>query len=167
MPKLIAREIEVSALACGLDGDLTAWRERPLTAGDDPYLVDDARYEHVGAKGQVVSRGVLTVSAIRDDERREVVTVEVGDTGSEATYRDLFRELKQRGLTGVHLVPSDDHARLRAAVARHVQDATWQRCQVHFARRLLGMVGASKRQELGRVRKPNDRVRFGAWITPN
>ncbi len=139
---------QVSELAGRLDTDLLAWRERPLTAERYPYLFVDARYEHVRVDGQVVSQGVLVVSAIRDDGRREIVAVDVADTESEATYHDLFRRLKQRGLAGVRLVTSDDHAGLRAAIARHFQGASWQRCQVHFARRLLGVVGASRRQEL-------------------
>ena len=43
---------QVSELASGLDADLEAWRERPLTAGGYPYLFVDARYEHVRAKGR-------------------------------------------------------------------------------------------------------------------
>ena len=139
---------QVSELASRLDADLLAWRERPLTAASYPYLFVDARYEHVRVDGQVVSQGVLIVLAIRDDGRREIVAVDVADTESEATYHDLFRRLRQRGLAGVRLVTSDDHAGLRAAIARHFQGAGWQRCQVHFARGLLGMVGASKRAEL-------------------
>ena len=110
---------QVSELASWLDTDLLAWRERPLTAESYPYLFVDARYEHVRVDGQVVSQGVLVVSAIRDDGRREIVAVDVADTESEATYHDLFRRLKQRGLAGVRLVASDDHAGLRAAIARH------------------------------------------------
>lgn len=139
---------QVSELAGALDTDLVAWRERPLTAACYPYLFVDARYEHVLVKGRVVSQGVLLVSAIRDDGRREILAVDVADTESEATYHEHFRQLKQRGLAGVRLVTSDDHAGLRAAIARHFQGASWQRCQVHFARGLLGMVGDSKRQEL-------------------
>ena len=67
----------------------------------------------------------------RDDGRREILAVEVADTESEATYHELFRRLKARGLHGVVLVTSDDHAGLRAAIARHFQGASWQRCQVH------------------------------------
>ncbi len=139
---------QVSALVSGLDTDLQAWRERPLTAGGYPYLFVDARYEHARVDGQVVSQGALIVSAIRDDGRREILAVEVADTESEATYHDLFRQLRQRGLAGVRLVTSDDHAGLRAAIARHFQGASWQRCQVHFARGLLGLIGATKRQDL-------------------
>jgi putative transposase len=48
----------------------------------------------------------------------------------------------------VVLVTSDDHAGLRAAIARHFQGASWQRCQVHFARNLQGLVGLKHRARL-------------------
>jgi transposase-like protein len=138
---------QVSALAGRLDAELAAWRERPLRAAY-PYLCVDARYEHVRIDGRVVSQGVLVVAGVRGDGRREVLAVEVADTESEATYHDLFRRLKARGLCGVVLVTSDDHAGLRAAVARHFQGASWQRCQVHFTRNLLGLVSAKHRGRL-------------------
>ena len=139
---------QVSALAGRLDEHLAAWRERPLTAASYPYLSIDARYEHVRVDGHVVSQGVLVVAGVRNDGRREILAVEVADTESEAAYQALFRRLKARGLTGVELVTSDDHAGLRAAIARHFQGASWQRCQVHFARNLHGRVGAKHRARL-------------------
>jgi transposase-like protein len=140
---------QVSALVGRLDPELRAWRERPLTAAAYPYLVVDARYEHARVDGRVVSLGVLIVAGVRDDGRREILAVAEADTESEATYQDLFKRLKERGLRGVDLVTSDDHRGLTAAIARHFQGASWQRCQVHFARNLLGMVGARHRARLG------------------
>jgi putative transposase len=137
----------VSHLAGELDTELAAWRARPLTDTTYPYLFVDARYEHVRVDGRVVSQGVLVASAIRSDGRREIVAVDVADTESEATYQALFRDLKARGLSGVRLVTSDDHAGLKAAITRHFQGASWQRCQVHYARNLLGRVGAGKRKD--------------------
>jgi len=79
---------------------------------------------------------------------REILAVEVADTESEATYHELFRSLKGRGLSGVELVVSDDHEGLKAATARHFQGCAYQRCQVHYARNLLGMVGHARRKDL-------------------
>jgi transposase-like protein len=138
---------QVSTLTSRLDAELQAWRERPVPAAY-PYLTVDARYEHVRIDGRVVSQGVLIVSGVRDDGHREILAVEVADTESEATYQDCFRGLKQRGLQGVLLVTSDDHPGLRAAIARHFQGASWQRCQVHFTRDLLGHVGRRHRGTL-------------------
>jgi putative transposase len=139
----------VSHLATGLDSELEAWRKRRLEAEAYPYLFVDARYEKARVDGRVVSQGVLVVSGVREDGFREIVTVEVADTESEATYQELFRSLKRRGLSGVELLVSDDHEGLKAAIARHFQGASHQRCQVHYARNLLGMVGAARRKELG------------------
>jgi putative transposase len=139
----------VSHLATGLDSELEAWSKRRLEAEAYPYLFVDARYEKARVDGRVVSQGVLVVSGVREDGFREIVTVEVADTESEATYQELFRSLKRRGLSGVELVVSDDHEGLKAAIARHFQGASHQRCQVHYARNLLGMVGAARRKELG------------------
>ncbi len=138
----------VSELAGQLDGELAAWRERPLNETAYPYLTVDARYEYVRQGGQVISQGVLIVTGIRADGRREILAVAVADTESEATYHAVFRDLKQRGLTGVRLVTSDDHAGLKAAITRHFQGASWQRCQVHFTRNLIGMIAAGRRGEL-------------------
>jgi transposase-like protein len=138
----------VSSLAGSLDAELRAWRNRRLEGMTYPYLFVDARYEKARVGHGVVSQGVLVVSAVRQDGFREILAVEVADTESEATYQELFRSLKQRGLKGVELVISDDHEGLKAAVERCFQGASWQRCQVHYARNLLGAVGVKRRKEL-------------------
>jgi transposase-like protein len=138
----------VSELAGQMDAELDVWRERPLTEKGFPYLSVDARYEHVRQGGQIVSQGVLIVAGIRADGRREILAVAVADTESAATYHRLFSDLKARGLSGVRLVTSDSHAGLKAAIDRHFQGASWQRCQVHFTRDLVGMIGAGRRGEL-------------------
>jgi putative transposase len=139
----------VSSLAGRLDSELEGWRSRRLTAEAYPYVFVDARYEKARVDHRVVSQGVLIVSALRDDGYREILGVEVADTESEATYHDLFRSLKARGLKGVELVISDDHEGLKSALSRHFQGASHQRCQVHYSRNLLGMVSFAKRKELG------------------
>jgi putative transposase len=138
----------VSSLAGRLDAELQAWRSRRLEAGAYPYLFVDARYEKVRVGSRIISQGVLIASAVREDGFREVVAVEVADTESEATYQELFRSLKGRGLKGVELVVSDDHEGLKAAVGRHFQGASHHRCQVHYTRNLLGMVSATRRKGL-------------------
>jgi len=45
--------------------------------------------------------------------------------------------LKQRGLSGVEFVVTDDHAGLRAAIQEVFPEAAWQRCYVHFLRNAL------------------------------
>lgn len=137
----------VSRLVGGLDADLEAWRQRRLEVAY-PYLVVDARYERVRGAGQVVSQGVLVVKGVREDGFRELLAVEVADTESEASYDELFKRLKGRGLRGVQLVTSDDHRGLVNAIRRHFQGVAWQRCQVHIARNALGKVARKHQKAL-------------------
>ncbi len=138
----------VSELAGQLDTELAAWRTRPLSETTYPYLSVDARYEYVRQDGRTVSQGVLIVAGVRADGHREILAVSVADTESASTYHHLFADLKARGLRGVQLVTSDAHKGLKAAIDRHFQGASWQRCQVHFTRDLVGMVGAGRREQL-------------------
>lgn len=135
----------VSRLTGSIDEELEAWRNRPLEVAY-PYLLVDARYEHVRVAGRVTSQGVLVVMGVREDGLREILAVDVADSESEATYDRLFTSLKDRGLHGVRLVSSDDHRGLVNAIGKHFQGAAWQRCQVHFLRNARGKV-AKKHQE--------------------
>ena len=60
----------------------------------------------------------------------------------------MFQELKDRGLSGVSYVVSDNHTGLRNAIARNFQGSVWQRCQVHFIRNVLAH---GKRQDRNRI----------------
>ena len=138
---------QVSRLAAQLDRKVAEWRGRPLS-GNYPYLIVDARYEKVRAGGRVVSKGILIVLGVNERGMREILDVEIADTENATTWSDLFRRLKKRGLTGVLLVTSDDHEGIKAAVARHFQGATWQRCQCHFIKNVLDMAGSGQKADL-------------------
>jgi putative transposase len=89
---------QVSALAGRLDAELAAWRERELNA---PYWSVDARDEHVRVDGRVVGQGVLIVAGVRADGRCKILTAEVADTESEATYSGLWRTTRINSRAGV------------------------------------------------------------------
>lgn len=68
----------------------------------------------------------------------------VGDSESFEFWREFVTGLKARGLSGVHLVVSDAHSGLKAAVTQQFHGATWQRCRAHFMRNLQGAVAAKQ-----------------------
>jgi putative transposase len=132
----------VSRVAAELDEKLRSFRTRSLKGMTYPYLQIDARYEHVRIDGKVVSQAVLVVFGFNALGGREILDWRVADSESETSWGELFRDLKQRGLHGVLLVTSDAHAGMRAALQRHFQGVSWQRCQVHFKRELSKKVGS-------------------------
>jgi transposase-like protein len=142
----------VSALCAGLDGRVGAFNERRLE-GDYPFVLVDALFLKSREGDRVVSRAALVVSGIRSDGYREILGVKIGDTESFATWDETFRWLKGRGLKGVMFVVSDSHGGLTQAVAKHFQGVTWQRCQVHLMRNILGSCSAKIRADVAAAAK--------------
>jgi transposase-like protein len=130
---------QVSELARGLDEQVATWRSAPIQQ-KYPYLVVDALFEKVRHGPHVESDAVLVVTGVGEDGYRQHLGVWCGNTESEATWSEVFGELKDRGLRGVRYVVSDKHRGIEAAVGRHFQGAVWQRCQVHLKRNVCGRV---------------------------
>src|SRR5665213_1411320 len=131
---------EVSRICAGLDEAVGAFRGRRLDHLRFPYIWLDDTYLHVRSDHQVTSKAVVVATGVTEDGRREILGIEIGDSEDEAFWREFLRTLKRRGLSGVRLVISDQHAGLVAAIARCFQGAGHQRCRVHFARNLLAMI---------------------------
>lgn len=137
----------VSSLCAGLDDRVRAFNERSLE-GEYPFVLVDAMFIQSRQDDRVVMRTVLIVSGVRNDGYREILGVKIGDSESFATWDETFRWLKRRGLKGVAFVISDQHTGLREAVARQFHNATWQRCQVHLMRNILGSCSTKVRTEV-------------------
>jgi putative transposase len=131
---------EVSRICTELDALVEAFRTRRLDHARFPYVYLDATYLHVRDDHHVVSKAAVIATAVREDGHREVLGIAVGDSEDELFWRSFLQSLKDRGLAGVQLVISDQHAGLVAAIARCFQGAAHQRCRVHFARNLLACV---------------------------
>jgi putative transposase len=139
----------VSRMMKRLDGDFDVWRNRRLVEAY-PYLVVDARYEHVRQGGRVTSQGVLLVVGVTESGQRDIIGVMLANTESETSWTEVFRDLIRRGLHGVRLVVSDNHAGLVVAIRRCFQGVLWQRCQKHFLDNVLVLVSKRDRGELWR-----------------
>jgi len=120
----------VSQAAAQMDAELEKWRERPL--GNYPYLFLDAYYEQVREDGQVRHLAVLVAVGVNPQGKREILGVSVSLSEHEVHWRTFLESLKKRGLGGVELITSDDHAGLRVARLAVFGGIPWQRCQFHL-----------------------------------
>jgi len=129
----------ISEINVRLDEGLAQFAGRRL---DDPYpyLILDARYERVREAGVIRSQAVLLAIGIGWDGRRSILAVELANRESRSSWRDFLLQLRERGLSGVEFVVSDDHAGLRQAIVEVLPEAAWQRCYVHFLRNALDYV---------------------------
>ncbi len=121
---------QVSRATQTLDQELAAWRNRPL--GEIVYLYLDARYEKVRQAGSVRDAAILMASGVNKDGKRTVLGISVSLSEAEAHWRSFLEGLVKRGLEGVQLIISDDHAGMQAARKAVFSGVAWQRCQFHL-----------------------------------
>ena len=144
---------EVSRLSQELDGEVEAFRNRPLE-GPFRYLWLDALYPKVREGGRVVGLAVMVAMAVNAEGKREVLGLTVAEGEMESAWSEFLESLVKRGLAGVDLVISDAHAGLKAAVRKVLNGVTWQRCRVHFMRNAaVRLPKAMQEQMLDRLKR--------------
>jgi putative transposase len=137
---------EVSRICAALDTEVKAFRSRPLGDTAHPYLWLDATYLKVREGGRVVSMAVLVATGVAVTGERRVLGLELSPGNDEGSAWPRFiRSLVERGLRGVRLVISDDHAGLVKAVREQLLGSGWQRCRVHLTRNAQDLVPRSGR----------------------
>ena len=126
----------ISSINKGLDDALARFAQRHLDE-PYPYLILDARYEKVRDAGVITHQAVLIAIGISWDGKRQVLAVEMANRESQSSWKEFLLRLKERGLSGVEFVVSDQHAGLKKAIQEVLTEAAWQRCYVHFLRNAL------------------------------
>jgi transposase-like protein len=121
---------QVSRAAEKLDEMLDKWRNRPL--GEVVYLYLDARYERVRQAGSVQDAAILMASGVKRDGKRSILGISVSLSEAETHWRIFLEGLIKRGLRGVQLIISDNHAGIQSARKAVFTGIPWQRCQFHL-----------------------------------
>lgn len=91
---------EVSRMCAALDGEVDAFRSRPLDPDGYPYLWLDALYHKARESGRVVSMATLIAVGVSASGTRSVLAVEVAAAGGDegAHWLGFLRSLSARGL---------------------------------------------------------------------
>lgn len=150
---------QVSDMTKGLNEQAEAFRNRPLSDTRYPVLWVDALYEKVRFNGRVISMAVLLVCAVNSEGKREVLSIEPMLEESTDSYKQLFTQLKTRGLATPALVISDANAGLVSAIRQSFPGASWQRCKVHFMRNILAHVTHKEKDAFAKQLKE-------IWLAP-
>jgi transposase-like protein len=124
---------QVSEMAKSLDGQVQAFRTRPLDAGPYTFVAADALVLKVREGGRTVNVHALLATGVNAEGYREILGVHVTSAEDGAGWLGFFRDLTARGLTGVRLVTSDAHRGLVDAIGATLPGAAWQRCRTHYA----------------------------------
>jgi putative transposase len=134
---------QVSAMAGELDELAVGFRNRRLDGGPYTFVWIDALTQKVREGGRTINVHCLIATGVNADGHREILGVDVTSSEDGASWLAFLRGLVARGLSGVAMVISDDHAGLVNAVASVLPGAAWQRCRTHYHRNLLTRVPKS------------------------
>lgn len=143
--RLIGRKVspmEVSKASQELTRAVEAWRERDLSSELVKYLYVDGTLFSMRIHGSVEKVPVLLVIGVTEDGHRTILAVQSGDKESASSWRELFKDIKRRGLDSsrVLLGIMDGLPGLEKVFPEEFANAKVQRCQVHVCRNVLAKV---------------------------
>jgi len=140
--RLIGRNIshqEVSKANKELTEAIERWRNRNLTNETIKYIYVDGVIFCMRVSKSIEKVPVLVAIGVSENGSKLVLGMQSGDKESAGSWREFFRDLKNRGLQGtdVRLGIMDGLSGLEKVFQEEFPQAKVQRCQVHVARNVL------------------------------
>jgi len=126
-----------------------AWRTRTIT-DSFKYLYLDGTNFNMRIDGSVEKVNVLVVIGVNEEGMKQVIALQAGDKESSSSWRQLFRDMKVRGLDSskVKLGIMDGLPGLEKVFEEEFKGAVVQRCQVHVARNVMSKVPHKMREKV-------------------
>jgi transposase-like protein len=81
---------------------------------------------------------ILLAYGITPEGNREILGASASLSEAEVHWRDFLKGLQSRGISGLHLIVSDDHVGLKKARMAVFPSVPWQRCQFHLCQNAQG-----------------------------
>ena len=140
--RLIGRNIshqEVSKANKELTEAVERWRSRDLSNETVKYIYVDGVIFSMRVARSIEKVPVLVAIGVTENGSKLVLGIQSGDKESAGSWREFFRDLKNRGLKGseVRLGIMDGLSGLEKVFEEEFSQAKVQRCQVHVARNVL------------------------------
>lgn len=128
------------------------WRTRPLS-GRYPYVYVDGVYLKRSWGGEIQNVSVLVAIGVNEDGCREIIGAAEGMKEDKESWRSFFVWLKERGLSGVHLIIGDKNLGMLETIPEVFPDAHYQRCTVHFYRNIFSVTPRNKMKSVSMMLK--------------
>jgi putative transposase len=150
---LIGRKIshsEVSNVNKELLRGIEAWRTRSLHDISIKYMYIDGVNFDMRVDRKVEKLPMLIVVGVTMENQKIFLAIQQGDKESASTWREVFKDLKFRGLAAhkVQLGIMDGLPGLEKVFGEEFINAKIQRCQVHVARNVLCKVPRSLKKDV-------------------
>lgn len=150
---LIGRSIsatEVSKANQELLSGIDRWRLRQLNDLRIKYMMIDGVFFDMRQNKEVSKVPMLVVLGVTDDNKKVFLTIQQGDKDSASTWREVFKDLKSRGINkdSIQLGVMDGLPGLEKVFTEEFPSAKIQRCQVHVSRNVLCKVPQKQKEKV-------------------
>ena len=135
----------VSRVFHTLEAEYAQWKTRQLEE-HYAYAFADGTYFTVIYNDEGCKMPILAVIGIRRTGEREMLAFRVGDRENEQAWKDLFDDLKARGVKEIGLWVSDGNQAMLNAITAKFGSAPRQRCVMHKMDNVLSYI-PNKQQE--------------------
>jgi putative transposase len=121
---------------------IDAWRLRPLSDLKIKYMFMDGVNFDVRVEDSIEKVPMLIVIGVTETNQRVFLCIQQGDKDSSSTWREIFKDMKNRGLEygRIRLGVMDGLPGLEKVFKEEFPNGKVQRCQVHVARNVLTKV---------------------------
>ena len=115
------------------------WQNRPL---DEvyPILSIDAIHYSVRDNGVIRKLAAYVILGVNTEDKKEVLTITIGDNESAKYWLSVLNELKNRGVKDILIICADGLTGIKEAIATAFPKTEYQRCIVHQVRNTLKYV---------------------------
>lgn len=151
---------KISNISQSFYGQMEAWRNRDLDSHYLAFYIDglhvklqrDKRYQN---------ECFYIILGLKEDFTREVIAIVNLPTESSTGWRQIFSELKERGVKSVGIIVSDGLSGLEKIISEEFNKTPHQKCIVHLQRILQAYVRTEDKKELAQdfrlVLSPDDK----------
>ena len=126
--------------------EIEEWKSRPLSE-IYPIVYIDAIYFFVRESNVTVKKAVYVILGVNDEGRKEVMSIQIGETESAKQWLGMFNDLKNRGVKDIFVLCADGLSGIREAIEAAFPQTEFQRCIVHMVRNTLKYVSYKHRKE--------------------
>lgn len=119
--------------------EIKEWQERPLD-GVYPIVFIDAVHFSVREENRVVKKAAYIVLGINKDGYKEILGIWIGENESSKFWLGVLNDLKQRGVTDILIMCSDNLTGIKQAIETAYPKTIQQRCIVHMIRNSVKFV---------------------------
>jgi transposase-like protein len=133
-------------LATKFAADFTVFNRRDLSEKRYAYVWADAVYLKAGLEKEKTA--LLVLVGVNDQGQKELISLMEGYRESHASWKELLRGVRDRGLEAPLLVIGDGIAGLWKAVSEVYPEAKEQRCWLHKMRNVIDKLPKAKQPEI-------------------